>query len=112
CVVRLALSFRLVFQEVQVSHAVGQGGRVNLGAIRQDDHGEAVIGKALNGGPKSYGLAIMRVAAMPVVGIQKPSKAVEGRKAAVQLLRRSAVSGGRWGQGRLHFLRSEQGVSG
>src|SRR5690348_5937598 len=94
----------LAFHEVQVSHSFRQSGSIDLGAIRQNNHSQTVIRKALNGVPKPDRLAIMSVAAMPAIRIEKPSKTIKRRKAAVPLLQRSAVRRRLRGQCRLHFF--------
>src|SRR5664279_6253411 len=73
----------LTLTEIQVSHAFGEGGCVDLGTIRQDNHGETVIRKALDGSSESHRLAIVSVAAMSAVGIEKPSETIERREATV-----------------------------
>jgi hypothetical protein len=60
----------------EIGNFEGEGAGIEVGAIAQDNHGEVIAHKSLNGGTKSLGAAIVVVADVSVVRFQEPAESV------------------------------------
>jgi len=62
--------------EVEVGDFQGQGLRVYVRAVREDDHGQIVFGETLDARAEAYGFAVMPHSGVSFVGIEEPSETV------------------------------------
>ena len=62
--------------QCEIRHSEPEVACINIGSIRENDYGDAIVRKALDRGVESAGIAVMPHAAVAFVFVEKPPKAV------------------------------------
>src|ERR1700675_2471123 len=93
--------------QIEIRNLQGGVDRVEVGSIAENNHGQVIRRKALDGSAKANRLTIVPHPLAPLVGLEKPTKAVADGM-AILLCRPAGWLHRR--QGGLHFFLAQQGM--